>query len=146
MANAFYDKGREAFAGALIDWDTDDIRALLVRTVAGGGAGGNTVYTANMATDQFLSIIPNNTYCRLATVQLSSPTLVDGVLDAADAVWATVAAGDAAQAIVIYKNTGVEGTSRLICRIDTGTGLPVTPNGANVTAQWDNGANKIAKL
>lgn len=146
MANAIYNKGREAFAGALIDWDTDDIRALLVRTVAGGGAGGNSVYTANMTTDQFLSIIPNNAYCRVATVQLSSATLTDGILDAADGVWATVASGDAIQAIVLYKNTGVEGTSRLICRIDTGTGLPVTPNGANITSQWDNGANKILTL
>lgn len=146
MANAIYSKGREAFAGALIDWDTDDIRAILVRTVAGGGAGGNPVYSANMSTDQFLSIIPNNVYCRVATVQLSSLTLTDGILDAADGVWATVASGDAVQNIIIYKNTGVEGTSRLICRIDTGTGLPVTPNGANITSQWDNGANKILTL
>lgn len=146
MASAFYDKGREGFAGALIDWDTDVIKAVLVRTVAGGGSGGNSVYSANMATDQFLSIIPNNVYCRVSTTTLSSPTLVDGVLDAADGVWSSVAAGDAIQNIVIYKDTGVEGTSRLICRIDTATGLPVTPNGANITAQWDNGANKIAKL
>lgn len=146
MANVFYDKGREAFAGALIDFDTDNIKAMLVRTVAGGGAGGNSVYTANTATDQFLSTIPNNAYCRAASVQLASPTLTDGVLDAADAVFATVATGDAIQIIVIYKDTGVEGTSRLIARIDSGTGLPVTPNGANITAQWDNGANKIAKL
>lgn len=146
MANVLYDKGREAFAGAQVDWDTDDIRAILVRTVAGGGAGGNAVYSANTTTDQFLSTIPNNVYCRLSTVQLSGLTLVDGVCDAADAVWPSVPTGDAAQNIIIYKHTGVEGTSRLIARIDTATGLPVTPNGANVTSQWDNGANKIFKL
>jgi hypothetical protein len=28
----------------------------------------------------------------------------------------------------------------------TGSGLPVTPNGGNITVTWDNGANKIFKL
>ena len=146
MANAIYSKGREGFAGGAVDWDTDDIRAILVRTVAGGGAGGNPVYSVNIATDEFLSTIPNNAYCRAATVALGSRTLTDGILDAADGVWTSVATGDAIQAIVVYKHTGVEGTSRLLLYIDTATGLPVTPNGANVTSQWDNGTNKICKL
>jgi hypothetical protein len=30
--------------------------------------------------------------------------------------------------------------------IDAATGLPLTPNGGDVTIQWDNGANKIFKL
>lgn len=146
MANAIYGKGREAFAGAQVDWDTDDIRAILVRTVAGGGAGGNSVYTVSIDVDEFLSTIPNNAYCRASTVALGSRTQALGVLDAADGVWTSVATGDAIQAIVIYKHTGTEGSSRLLLYIDTATGLPVTPNGANVTAQWDNGANKIVKL
>lgn len=146
MANAIYDKGREAFMDAKLDMNTDTIKAMLVRSVAGPGAGGNSVYSINTATDAFLSIIPNNAYCRVQTVTLTSPTITSGIFDAADAVWTSVAAGDAIQLIVIFKDTGVEGTSQLIAAIDTGTGLPVTPNGANVTAQWDNGTNKIFKL
>ena len=34
----------------------------------------------------------------------------------------------------------------LIAKIDTGTGLPVTPNGGPLTGVWDSGANKIFKL
>jgi len=146
MANAIYDKGREAFMDAKLDMNTDTIKAMLVRTVSGPGAGGNSVYSINLATDAFLSIIPNNVYCRVQTITLTAPTITAGVFDAADAVWTSVAAGDAIQLIVIYKDTGVEGTSQLVCAIDTGTGLPVTPNGANITAQWDNGSNKIFKL
>jgi hypothetical protein len=146
MANFVYDKARESFLDAAIDWNTDVIKAVLVRNTAGAGAGGNAIYTPNSATDQFLSTIPNNAYCRVSTVTIASPTITAGVADAADFVFASVAAGDAIQLIVVYKDTGVEGTSRLICCIDTGTGLPVTPNGANITGQLDNGANKLFKL
>jgi hypothetical protein len=35
---------------------------------------------------------------------------------------------------------------RLIAYIDTATGLPVTPNGQNITVSFDNGSNRIFKL
>jgi hypothetical protein len=34
----------------------------------------------------------------------------------------------------------------LIAYIDTATGLPVTPNGGDITIAWDSGANRIFKL
>jgi hypothetical protein len=48
--------------------------------------------------------------------------------------------------LVIYQDTGVEGTSRLIGYYDVATGLPITPNGGDVTVTLDNGANKIFAL
>jgi len=69
-----------------------------------------------------------------------------GVADAADIVFTAPPAGDVLEATVIYQDTGVEGTSRLIAYIDTATGLPVTPNGTDITILWDSGANKIFKL
>ena len=48
--------------------------------------------------------------------------------------------------LVIYRDTGVEGTSALIAYIDAATGLPITPNGGDIIVAWDNGANKIFKL
>jgi hypothetical protein len=48
--------------------------------------------------------------------------------------------------LLMLSNKGSAATNRLIAYIDTATGLPVTPNGANITAVWDNGANKIFKL
>ena len=39
---------------------------------------------------------------------------------------------------VIYIDTGVAGTSRLVAYIDTGvTNLPVTPNGGDITITWN---------
>lgn len=138
MTNALYDKGREAFLAGDIAWDTDNIKTVLVDT---------DDYTVNLSTHQFLSDIPGA--ARVATSgNLTSKTVTAGVADAADVVHTAVTAvtGDPCEAEVIYQDTGVEGTSRLIAYIDTATGLPVTPNGTDISVTWDNGANKIFKL
>ena len=54
--------------------------------------------------------------------------------------------GATAGAIVIFIDSGVDTTSNLVAYIDTATGLPVTPNGGDITVTWDTGANKIFKL
>jgi hypothetical protein len=79
------------------------------------------------------------------SANLSGKTTTDVVLDANDAVF-TAASGVQSEACVIYKDTGVATTSRLIYYMDTMTGLPVTPNGGDITLVWDNGANKIFKF
>lgn len=135
MANSMYAKGLEGFLDGSIDWDTDSIKAVLVDDAA---------YTVNLATDQFLSDIPSG--ARIATSSaLATKTVVGGVADAADTTL-TAVTGATVERIVLFKDSGVAGTSRLILSIDTGTNLPVTPNGGDITVQWDNGANKIFKL
>lgn len=77
---------------------------------------------------------------------LGSKTVTSGVADAADVTF-TAVTGASVEAIIIYKHTGTDATSRLICYIDTASsGLPVTPNSGDITVTWDNGANKIFKL
>lgn len=135
MANALYDKGRQGFLDGSIDWDSDDIRVILIDT---------DDYTVNLATHDNLDDIP--TAARVATSgALTGKTVTDGVADADDVIFSSVT-GDQSEALVIYKHTGVEATSRLIAYIDSATGLPVTPNGGDITVQWDNGSNKIFKL
>ena len=135
MANALYDKGREGFLDGSIDWDTDDIRLVLVDTGA---------YTVNLATHDFLDDIPVG--ARIAVSgSLTGKTVAAGVADAVDVILALVS-GVQCEALVLYKHTGADATSRLIAYIDTATGLPVTPNGGNINVVWDNGANKIFKL
>jgi len=135
MANALYDKGREGFLDGSIDWDTDTIKAVLV-----DGAD----YTPNLSTHDFLDDIAGAG--RVATSgALASKTVTAGVADAADVTISSVS-GDQFEYIVLYKDTGTAGTSRLIACIDTATGLPCTPNGGDITITWDNGANKIFKL
>jgi len=135
MANALYDKGREAFLTGDIDWLNDNIKVTLVDT---------NDYTANLSTDQFYSSVP--LAARVASSgNLSSKTAASGVADAADVLFTSVR-GDVSEALVIWQDTGVEASSRLIAYIDVASGLPVTPNGGDITVQWDNGSNKIFKL
>lgn len=125
MANALYDLGRESFLKGEISWSGDNIKTVLVDTAS---------YTANLATDQFLSDIPAGE--RVATsANLASKTTADGDADAADVTFSSVT-GDQSEALVIYQDTGTASTSRLIAYIDTATGLPVTPNGGDIQVQW----------
>ena len=135
MANGLYDAGRESFLNADIDWLVDNIKAVLVDTAA---------YVVNLATHNALDDIAGG--ARIATSSnFSAKTSTAGVADAADPTF-TLVTGPTCEALVIYKDTGVEATSLLIAYIDTATGLPVTPGGGNITVTWDNGANKIFKL
>lgn len=135
MANALYDLGRQGFLDGSIDWDTDNIKVVLVDAAD---------YTVNLATDNDLADIIAG--ARVATSNnLTSKTVTAGVADAADVTF-TAVTGDVSEALVIYQDSGVESTSRLIAYIDSATGLPVTPNGGDITVTWDSGANKIFKL
>lgn len=135
MANALYDYGREGFLAGDIDWDADDIRVILVDAAD---------YTVDLAAHQHLDDVP--AAARVAvSAALTGKTTTAGVADAADVTLSAVT-GDVSEALVIYQHTGVETTSRLIAYIDTATGLPVTPNGGDISIQWDAGANKIFKL
>jgi hypothetical protein len=135
MANALYDFGREGFLDGSIDWDTNNIKLIL---------GDSADYTVNLTTHDNLDDVAGAS--RVATSSnLASKTKTAGVADAADVLLTSVT-GDQSEFILIYADSGVESSSRLICYIDTATGLPVTPNGGNITVQFDNGANKIFKL
>ena len=135
MANALYDFGRESFLAGDLDWDANDIRLVLV------DEGADTIDLAN---DQDLA--DRAAPARIAVSgSFTSKTVTAGVADAAD-VTLTSVSGATVESIDIYYHTGTDATSTLICNIDTATGLPLTPNGGNVTVAWDAGANRIFKL
>jgi len=121
MANAIYPKYKEAAlsGGANHDMSTGTVKVALVDT---------DVYTYS-DTHEFLSDL-SGTVGTAPT--LTSKTFTDGTFDSADPTW-TALSGAQVEALVIYIDTGVAGTSRLVAYIDTGqTGLPLTPNGADV--------------
>ena len=135
MANALYDKGREGFLDGSIDWDTDNIAVDLVDLAD---------YVVDLANHQFRSDVP--AIARVSTsANLTLKTVTAGVADAADITFSAVS-GDQSEALIIYQNTGVDTTSRLIAFIDTATGLPVLPNGGDIGVTWSEGADKIFKL
>ena len=136
MANALYDKGREAFLLGDIDWAADTIQAILVDTSA---------YTPDLAAHDFLNDIPSGARIGSA-VTLSGKSATNGVADASDISFTGLVAAPSIEALVIYKSTGVESTSALIAYIDTATGLPISAGATQVDVTWDNGPNRIFKL
>jgi len=136
MANALYDKGRENFLGGDIDWDAHEIRVLF---------HDEDDDPVNLATDDALDDILAAARVAVGASGLASKTKTDGVADAADWVMPTVS-GDQFESIDLYKHTGVESTSLLLCNIDTATGLPCTPNGGDITVQWQATSPNIFKL
>lgn len=112
--------------------------------VAGNGAYTSGGFAYNLTSNQNLSDITAG--ARVATSSaLASKTVTNGTADAAD-ITLTAVTGDPSEVVVIYKDTGTESTSKLIAWVDTATGLPVTPNGGDITISWDNGTNKIFTL
>ncbi len=135
MASALYPSGKESLLNAAIDMNTDTIRAIFV----------TSSYTYNAAHDFFNDLtntVGDGGTGRTNGEILITPTIASGVFDADDTVFASVT-GTSINAIVLYKDTGADGTSNLIAYID---GISLTVTAAQVTIQWDAGASKIFAL
>lgn len=134
MANAVYPKYKQALLDGDTNIDVNDgtVKAALVDT-------GTYTYSAlhDFYDDVSAAVI--------GTPQtIANTTVTDGLLDG-DNVTFTAVSGNSVEAIVIYIDTGVAGTSRLVAYLDTGvTGLPVTPNGGDITITWN--ASGIVQL
>lgn len=132
MANFAFDQQRNNMwgAGTRIDYDTDTIRGMFV------DHADDTPLVADDFIDDILSAgrVPAIASCpALSAVTIG--TVAVGALDAADLVFTSLA-GDQSESLILFKDTGTEATSALGLRWDTATGLPLTPNGANVTVVW----------
>jgi hypothetical protein len=130
-----YTKALEAFLIGQINWETDVIKAVLIDTA---------FYTPNFTTDAVLDDIPLNARI-VESPALTAKTGANGVADAADVTFPGLV-GAQCEALVLFKQTLNSSTNRLICFIDTAGGLPIIPDGNDITVVWDNGANKIFRL
>ena len=129
MANALYPKWKEALIQNSTDSDVD-------------GSGTTGVYAVLVDTGTYTYSSAHQYYSDLSgivgtEVELGTKTYTNGVLDAADITFSAVS-GSTVEAIVLFrKNAGANTTWRLIAYMDSGyTGLPVTPNGGDITVQW----------
>lgn len=136
MASAFYGKGREAFGNGGVNWMSDTIKAVLIDTA---------LYTLSIDEHDNLDDIPGG--ARVGTpVTLTGKSNVLGVFDAADISFTGLSSAPSIEAMVIFKDTGVESTSTLLMFIDSATGLPIAAGATQVNVTFDNGPNKIGKL
>lgn len=143
MANALYGKFKDAsIEGAGVNWASDTVKALLVNTT-----DPTNKYTVSINVNQFLSDVKTagaTTACRIATATLAGKSSALGTANATSPVtWTSVAAGLQVDACILYIDTGVEATSKLIAYYDTATGLPIIPDGNNVNMVIDTGTNKL---
>ena len=142
MANALFAPGREGFLAGEIDWDTAVIKVALVR--------GYTFTAAH----KFVSDVTGAAgILHVTSGALATKTVTNGTADAADVTYSAVAAGASNHSLLLFQSSAVTGgadvaatAQRLIAYIDTGTGLPIVPNGGDVTITWDSGANRIFTL
>lgn len=140
MSNAWYDEGLKQFALGNVAWKASggsSVKALLVDTAS---------YTFSAAHANLSDVAPG---ARVGTpVAL---TLIDaaagGVLDANDVSFTGLTSPPTVEALILYKDTGVEATSSLLCYIDTATsGLPTPAGVSQIDVAWNNGANRIARI
>lgn len=127
MANAVYPLFKQALIDASSNVDLNDgtVKAALIDTAD---------YTYNAAHDFW----DDASAGVVGTPQtIANTTVTNGLFDG-DNVTFTAVTGDPCEAIIIYIDTGSAATSRLVAYIDTGvTGLPVTPNGGDITISWN---------
>ena len=138
MANALFDQGREDFLAGTLAWATDEFRLGLV---------DDTDITFDLAVNDFWDdVVAGLVSAAGESDALGSKTVTDGVADAADKTWSSVT-GDPADCVICFKETGTDATQNLVFALDSATtGIPVTPNGGDITIAFDGGANKIFKL
>jgi hypothetical protein len=138
VAGGLYDKGRERFLGPAsgqINWINDTIKAVLV----------SSSYAPNLTTHEFASSIQTHTGS-VTPQTLATKTATNGVADADDVTFTTLAVDFVVDYVVLFKDSGAINTSPLICAISGAIGIPLTGSGGDITVQWNNGSNKIFKL
>jgi hypothetical protein len=128
MANAIYPKYKAALLDASANVDINDgtVKVALI----------DTADEAYNAADEFLSDVTGAGIVGTAQT-IGATTITSGLFDGDNVTFSAVT-GDPCEALIIYIDTGNSATSRLVAFIDTGvTGLPVTPNGGDITITWN---------
>jgi|KBSSwiS6_1023812.scaffolds.fasta_scaffold07448_2 hypothetical protein len=128
MANAGFTAYRNLVWTAGPDINAGTIKAMFV---------DHADDTPVVATDDFINDIASaaRVPALASCPTLGTKTFTNGVFDAADTVFSALT-GDQSESMILLRDTGTESTSNLLLYWDTASGLPITPNGANVTVVW----------
>jgi len=131
MANAVYPLWKAAIMAGTSGYDIDVDDATdgpFVALIDGAD------YTYSAAHDFYNDMVAGE----VGTPQrLDNPTVTAGVFDAADVTF-TAVTGDPCEILGFYRhNAGANSTWPIFLYLDTSvTGLPVTPNGGDITIAW----------
>ena len=140
MATIVLDGLRNAQLGnpvhSVIDFDTDTIAtSLLDEADANGGVTPTVSNVTDYADVNDVVVVHDEEAHASKTVG----TVGVGIYDAANLVMSAVS-GDISELLTVHKDTGTDTTSPLAIIYDSATtGLPVTPNGGDITVTWAGG-------
>ena len=140
MATIVLDELRNAQLGnpthSVIDFDGDTIATSLLDEADANG--GTTPTVSNVVDyDDVNDVVV--VHDEEAHASKTVGTVGVGIYDAANLVMASVT-GDQAELMTVHKDSGTPGTSPLAIIYDSATtGLPVLPNGGNITSTWAGG-------
>jgi len=128
MANAIYPKYKEALLAGSNNVSLTD-ESVSISLI-------DTAEITFSISDEFYSDLNANGV--VATANLENVTVTDGVLDADDVSFVSVAnTEDQSEALLIWVDTSDANTSRLVAWLDTNvSGLPITPDNSNVDVTW----------
>ena len=121
MANVIYPKAKEQMLQGGINLSSGTVKAALIDTGAYTYDAGHEFYSS------VSGVVGTPT-------ALASKTFTNGLFDAADTTF-TAVTGTGTEAILIYIDTGVAGTSRLVAFFDTS--VSATPNGGDIVIAWN---------
>lgn len=131
MANAIYQEYKQNLLAGTSGYDLDN------DTTTDGP------YCALVDTGTYTFSQTHEFYSSLSGVvgtdqRITAPTVANGTFDGGDLTYTSVS-GNSVEGFVIYRhNSGANTTWPLVLYYDaSGGGLPVTPNGGNITVTWN---------
>lgn len=142
MANVLFDVGRNYFLNGSINWAVANIRTALVSI-----SNQPTAFVFNASLGTVFASVPTGARVGFSIASNGALTATSGIADSSDTVFSGVS-GPTVGALIVLASTATANASDwpMIAYIDTATGMPVGPNGGDITVQWDNTTNKIFKL
>lgn len=123
MASVLYNSGKDAILdGTIGNITTATLKLTLIDT-------GD--YTFSQTHTDFANDVASA--AKIQTETLSNVTVSDGTVDADDVTFSSVT-GDEFEALILWDDDGADGV--LIAYIDSGTNLPLVPNGGDVVVEF----------
>lgn len=140
MANFVYNEAKRMLAAGELDWDSNDIRVMLVMTNTTADTEDDINTISGFTTLDECNAVP---YARQAIANeliREDPTNNRAELDGDDvtfsALGSTTPSVRSIQGAIVYKHVGADSANVPIAFFDTG-GFPFATNGGDVTIQFD---------
>jgi hypothetical protein len=125
VANSLYPKYLDDLLNGAYDTVTASIGCALLN---------NSASYSSSDTD-FTALVANRIG---STVDLTGVTLTGVTISANSVTFTGISASLTVKAVVLFHDTGGGASGALIAWFDTGTGLPLTTDGSDVTVNWNN--------